>query len=258
MEIIQRIWESTFITIEGLWGLVGLGAFALLFVFLTLRAMLVRPFTIRPLAAADRIRAAVGRATETGEQVHVALGMGGLAGSRAADTLAGLSLVSYLAQRGALAEIPVRVRVGDPTALAGALAVLQRGAVSTGYPDVFDPTQAEFIAPAPLAYAAGVAEAVRREPMVANAMVGSYGPEVLLPAQAGAQRGLTQVGGTSAPSILPLFHGLVDAPLLGEEIYALGSALGRPEHTGSLATQDVFRALLAFGIVLLTVLALWR
>lgn len=256
MDLIAALWQSTSITIEGLGALTGLAVFALLLLLLTLRATLVRPFAIRRLAAAETIRAALGRAMETGEQMHVALGTGGLADLSAPDTLAGLYLVSHLARRGAVAEVPVRVRVADPTALAGALAALHHGAVSAGYPEVFDPTHAEFVAPVPLAYGLGVAEALRREPVVANAMVGTFGPEVLLPGEAGVQRGLVQVGGTSAPSVLPLFLASAEAPLFGEEIYALGAAFGRSEHTGSLAAQDAFRALLAFGIVLVAILGL--
>ena len=256
MEILRQFWESTYISLEGAYGLAALGVFAILFLALTLRASLRQPFDIRPLPAAEKIRSAVAWATETGEPVHMALGTGGLGDLSTADTLAGLSLVSHLAQRGALAEVPVHVRVGDPTALAGALAVLQQGAASTGYPDVFEPTQAEFVAPAPLAYAAGVAQAIRREPLAGNAMVGAFGPEMLLPALAGIERGLPQIGGTSSPAIAPLFAGTMEAPLVGEEIYALGAALGRVEHTGSLAAQDLFRILLACGIIAVTVLGL--
>jgi hypothetical protein len=256
MEIIVRLWETTVIRVEGLWALAGLGLFALLFIGFTLCAKLRGPFAMRPLAAAGRIRSAFARATETGETVQVALGSGGIGGLSTPDTLAGLYLVSYLARRAALAEVPIRVRVAEATALAGALAALQEGAVSTGYPEAFDPAQAEFVAPMPLAYAAGLAGLIRREPLVASAMVGSYGAEVLLPAEAGLERGLLQVGGTSDPAALPLFIGTVQAPLLGEEVYAVGAALGQGEHTGSLVAQDVFRALMAFGILLAAIVGL--
>ena len=252
---LRTVWESTSTTIEGLLGLLGLGAFTLVFVLCTLRAWRRRPFAIRALPAVQRVRAAVGRAMETGEQVHVTLGSGGLGDLNTADTLAGLSLVSYLARRGAQAEIPVQVRVAEPTALAGSWAVLQQGAESTGYPEVFDPRQAEWVAPSPLAYGAGVSSAVAREPMVVNALVGAFGPEALLAAQAGLRRGVLQVGGTSAPTILPLFVGTMDATLMGEEIYAVGAALDRPEHTGSLAAQDLFRVAIALGIWVATLLA---
>lgn len=256
MDFMSWVWQSTSISPEALLGLTGLGAFALLLLACSLRARLRRPFAIRSLRAASLVEAALAQAMETGEAMHVALGSGGLGDVSTADTLAGLSLVSHLARQGALAETPLRVQAADPTALAGALAVLQQGAVATGYPEAFDPTQAEFVAPAPLAYAAGVTEGLQQEAVAANAMVGAFGPEALLPADAGMRLGLPQTGGTSDPSVLPLFQATMDAPLLGEEIYALGAALGRADHTGSLVAQDVFRALLAFGIVLIVVLGL--
>lgn len=256
MDIVAQIWEATSITMEGLWALLGIAAFGLLTLALTLRVRQGRPYTIRSLEAANRLRLRMAHAMETGEEMHVALGSGGLSGSSTADTLAGLYLVSHVAHRAALAEVPVRVRVADPTALAGAMATLQHSALATGYPEAQSSMQAEFVATAPSAYAAGVADAVGHELIAANAMIGAFGPEVLLPAEAGARRGLAQFGGASAPATLPLLAATVEAPLLGEELYAIGAALGVEDHTGSLAAQDAFRALLAAGIVLLTILGL--
>ncbi|MCL6431489.1 MAG: hypothetical protein K6V36_11625 [Anaerolineae bacterium] len=257
MNLLRLLWESTSITVEGLAALGALLVLGALILVLTLRVRLVRPFAVRPLAAAERVRGVLGRAMETGEPLHVALGIGGLGDVSTADTLAGLALVSFLADRGALAEVPVRVRLAQPTALVGALAALQRGAQGAGYPEAYDPAQAAFVAPVPLAYGAGTAEALRSEPPVANAMVGAFGAEVLLPAQAGGDQPQTvQVGGTSDPSVLPLLLATTDSLLAGEEIYALGAALGRADHTGSLAAQDLARALLVLGIVLGAVLAL--
>ncbi len=262
MDAVSRVWQTTFVSVAGMWALGGLGLFTLLFIGFTLRAKLAGPLVMRPLAAATRIRSAFAHATETGEAVQVALGSGGLGGASTPDTLAGLYLVSYLARRAALAEVPVRVRVAEATALAGALAALQQGAVSTGYPEAFDAGQAELVAPQPLAYAAGVAALLRREPIVANALVGRYGAEVVLPGEAGLEQGGVQVGGSSDPAALPLFMATVHDPLLGEEVYALGAALGRGEHTGSLAAQDVCRVLIACGILLGAIVglvsALWR
>lgn len=257
MDAIVRLWETTWITGEGLVAVVVLLAFALLLCGLTVRARR-RPFSIRPLLAAERMRAAVAQAMETGEELHVALGTGGLGDLSTADTLAGLYLVSHLAHRAALAEIPLHVQVADPTALVGALAALQHGALGAGHAQARDRMQAEFVAPAPIPYAVGVAQALCREPIVVNAMVGSFGPEVLLPGEAGMARGLNQVGGTSSPTTLPLLAATVAAPLLGEEIFALGAALGRGEHTGSLAAQDVFRVLLAGSILALAIVGLLR
>ncbi len=256
MASVSQFLGATYISTEGAWALVALALFAPLFVALTMRAMAGAPFAIRPLAAVERIRSAFARATETGEEVQVVLGSGRLGTAATPDTLAGLYLVSFLARRAALAEVPVRVRVGEATALAGALAALQHGADATGYPEAFDPAQAEFIAPLPFAYALGVAEAVRRTPPAASALVGSLGPEALLPIEAAAERGVQQAGGTSDLAALPFFVGSVEAPLLGEEVYAVGAALGEGSHTGSLATQDVFRALIAFGILVAAVLGL--
>ena len=257
MSILTWLWESTWVTVEGAVALVGLGLFALLVLGLTLRARR-RPFAVRSLSAVEVLRTAVARATETGEEMHVALGTGGLGDFSTTETLAGLVAVSFVARRAALVEIPVRARVAEPTALAGALAVLQHGAEEAAYYETFDPTQGEFVSPAPLAYGAGVATALRRERVGGSALIGRFGPEVLLPGEAGTERGLPQVGGTTDPTVLPLFLAATPNPLVGEEIFALGPGLGRPEHTGSLAAQDIFRVLLILGVLAATAVALAR
>lgn len=256
METIAQLWETTYITVEALGALAGLVVFALLLSLLTLRARRRGPFIVRPLPAAQQIHGAVAQAMETGEPLHIALGTGGLGDLSTADTLAGIDLISRVAHRAALAGVPVRVRTADPTALAGALAALQHGALSAGYPESHETMEAEYVAPTPLAYAAGVAEAVRQEPMAGNTMVGQFGPELLLPAEAGVRRGLCQMGGTSTAPVLPLLAASVSTPILGEELYALGAALGRSEHTAGLVAQDVFRALIALGILFVTVAGL--
>ncbi len=257
MDTVARLWETTSITIESLWAFLGLVAFGLLTLALTLHVRRRGPYTVRRFEATDRLRLQMARAMETGEEMHVALGTGGLGGANTADTLAGLCLLSHLAHRAALAEVPVHVQVAQPTALVGALATLQHGALATGYPEAQSLMQAEFVAPAPLAYAAGVADAVRHEPMAAHVMAGSFGPEILLPAEAGARHGVPQFGAAGTPTALPLLAATVEAPLVGEELYAVGAALGVEEHTAGLAVQDVFRALFAGGIVLLAVLGLF-
>ncbi|MGQ9682304.1 MAG: DUF6754 domain-containing protein [Anaerolineae bacterium] len=257
MDILTWLWESSWITIEGAIALGVLVLFAGVLLGLTLRARR-HPFSVRSLTAVEVLRAAAARATETGEQMHVAVGTGGLGDFSTTETLAGLVPVSFLARRGALVEVPVRVRAAEPTALAGALAALQRGSEEAAYFEAFDPTQGEFVSPAPLAYGVGLATALRRERVGGSALIGRFGPEVLLPGEAGTERDLSQVGGTADPAVLPLFLAATHSPLIGEEIFALGPGLGRPEHTGSLVTQDIFRALAILGVLAATAMALAR
>jgi hypothetical protein len=83
-------------------------------------------------------------------------------------------------------------------------------------------------------------------------MIGSFGPEALLLAEPGAQRGIKQTGGTETPQAMGLFYAATDSPIIGEEIFAVPAYLGhKPAHLASLRAQDVMR----IGVVALIIIA---
>ncbi len=227
------------------------------------------PLTLRAIPTFDRLKGLVAQAAETGRPIHLSLGIAGIGDQSTADTMAGLTFLEYLADRGAVSASPPIVTLAHPTALPVALDVVRRAFRSHGYMEEFDPRRVRMIAPDPLLntgvspnptlyasgqndgvpYAAGTMSLLTRRELFANVMVGSYGDEFLLLAETGAQQGLEQVGGTSAVQVLPFVYTSVAHPLIGEEIYAGGAYLtGRPAYLSSLLTQDVIRWLLVAGI----------
>ncbi|MBI5303502.1 MAG: hypothetical protein HY868_15315 [Chloroflexi bacterium] len=203
------------------------------------------------------------QSAETGRPVHLSLGISGIADAFTADTMAGLTTLEYVAERGVISEAPPIVTVANPTALPAAQDVLRRTYTRHGYAEEYDPARARFIAPngalnsatpvAPgsgFAYAAGAMQTLTQHKLTANVMLGRFGDEFLLLGETGAQRGLPQVGGTSAERVLPFVQSTVDNPLLGEEIYASGAyLLKKPAHLSSLLAQDIARGLLVLGII---------
>lgn len=218
---------------------------------------------LRPLPGYAALARLLTQSAETGRPVHVSLGISGIADRFTADTLAGLTTLEYVAERGAISEVPPIVTVANPTALPAAQDVLRRIYARHGYAEEYDPARARFVAPngaftsatpsVPgngMAYAAGAMQTLTQHKLTANVMVGRFDDEWLLLSETGAQRGLPQVGGTSAERVLPLVQATVDHPLLGEEIYASGAyLLKKPAHLSSLLAQDVARWLMAFAIV---------
>jgi hypothetical protein len=180
-----------------------------------------------------------GRSAETGQPLHVSVGVSGVGGVTTAETWAGLTLLTQLANEAAACDTPLNVTVADPTVLPVAQDILRRAYVRNGNPEGYHPTQVQLISPDPMAYAAGVAGLLERAPLSANIMVGSFGDEYLLMGEAGARRRIYQVVGTPDPRTLPFVLASADDTLIGEEIFAGGAYTTRlPIQIGSLLTED--------------------
>lgn len=211
---------------------------------------------LRVIPAYDSLKKLLSRAAETGQAVHVSVGTSGVNSAETADTLAGLYVLEFLADRAANSDIPPLVTMTEPTAMPAVLDQLRRAYERQGYPDEHRITHARYIAPpvngSAVPYAAGVMDILNHEPVTANVMVGSFGDEYLLMTEPGAQRSVFQVGGTSKPDVLPLVLLTMSEPLLGEEIYAAGAyLLDRVSHYTSLVAQDIFRMSLVVLVILI-------
>lgn len=227
--------------------------------------------TLRNIASYATLKKLLAQAAETGQPFHLSLGTSGVSDSAAADTMAGLTVLEYLADRAAVSATPPIVTMADATALPIAQDILRRAYRRHGYPEEYDPARARFIAPSPMLgtnftpnatmyasgqndafpYAAGVMRLLTRGKLTANVMVGRFGDEFLLMSETGVQKNVNQIGGTSAERVLPFVYLTIANPLVGEEIYAAGAYLSdKPGHISSLAAQDVMRWVMVAGILI--------
>jgi len=218
------------------------------------------PLTLRPISGFAVLKGMLGKSAEAGQPVHLSLGTAGIGDQSTADTMAALNVLNYLAERGAISGSPPIVTCAHPTALPVAQDLLRRAYRRQGYAEEFDPARARLIAPDPqlgtggqtnaFAYAAGTMRMLGNQKLIANVMIGQFGSEFLLLGETGAQNNITQIGGTSETSVLPLVHATMNHPLIGEEIYAGGAYLsGKPSHIGSLLAQDIMRWMIVLGLV---------
>lgn len=222
--------------------------------FLAFRVRAGKAGRLRPLPGLEELSRSVGRAAETGQPLHVSVGVGGIAGSATAETWAGLAVLDALAKEAAVCDTPLIVTVADPTALPVAQDILRRAYLHSGNPEDYDPTQVQFIAPLPLAYAAGVAGILERESLTANIMIGSFADEYLLMGETGARRGLHQTIGAADPRALPFVYATASEALIGEEIFAGSAYLGQgPIQVASLLLEDWVRWALLLVILGLAV-----
>lgn len=216
--------------------------------------------SLRPIAGYAVLKGLLGKSAEAGQPVHLSLGTSGIGDQFTADTMAALSVLDYLAERGATSASPPIVTCSNPTTLPLAQDLLRRAYARQGYPEEYDPARARFVAPTPnlgigaqtdaFAYAAGTMRMIDHQKLVANVLIGHFGDEFLLLSETGARQNLIQIGGTSATRVLPFVNATMNHPLIGEEIYAGGAYLsGKPAHLSSLLAQDIMRWLLVGGII---------
>ena len=226
-----------------------LSSLPLLF-YLSARVRAGRHVVLRSLPAVDILPGSIGRSAETGQPLHVSVGTAGVGGATTAQTWAGLSLLSQLADEAAACDTPLIVTVADATVLPIAQNILRRAYQRSGNPEGYNSTDVRFIAPVPLAYAAGVASLLDQERLSANVMVGSLGLEYVLVGETGADQQLRQIVGAADPEVLPFVVATTDKALIGEEMFSAGAyTTGLPAQIASLLTQDILRWLVVAGII---------
>ncbi len=222
--------------------------------FLTARVGSGETGQLRSLPAAREVADTVARAAESGRPLHVSVGVRGVGGGVTAETWAGLTLLAELADEAAACDAPLIITVADATVLPLAQDILRRAYDRHGHPEGYDPTRVRFVAPEPLAYAAGVAGLLKREPLAGSVMVGSFGDEYLLMGETGARGGVPQVVGATDARTLSLVYATADETFVGEEMFAAGAYTRRLAiQIASLLTQDVARWVVIVAIVLLTI-----
>lgn len=215
---------------------------------LILRSKGPRP-KMRTIPAFD-LRHETGFAAESGGTIHIALGSGGLSGDDTVTSLAAFQLVEALADAAVLYNSPPIITVGDPTLLPLAQDILRRAYERHGLIERYNPSQVRFIAPSPVAYAAGAASMAAAEDATTNVMIGAFGPEVSLIVDAGARRDLPQSAAATDPTAISVLYPATDRLAIGEELFAAGAHMtARRPYLAGLNAQDVLRVILVLIIL---------
>ncbi len=210
---------------------------------------------LRGLPALDALQGQLGRGIETGRPVHISIGAGGIVGEDTLVTLAGASIVDGLAQEAADTGASPTVTVADGTAMVLAQDMLRRPHTRRGDISGYDPLDVQLLGMQPVQYAAGAMEFLEHSHPISNVMIGSFGPEVGLIAEAGAKQGLTQVAGSTDARALSVLYPSVDHLLVGEEVFAAPAYIDRRAgHLARLRAQDLARVILVIVILLAALL----
>lgn len=231
--------------------------FALLLPFFPLLLILNRRIRergrppLRSIPGYEEIEVYLGEATESGRAVHVSMGTGGIGTGVTAESLAGLTVLEYVAGHSTATGLKTVATVSDPSLLPVAQDVMREACAAQGYPRAYDPACVRFVSSDKVAYAAGVMDILGHDNVSCNVMVGNFSDEFLLMSEVGARNALSQVGGTTSPQILPFVYASTDRALIGEEIFAAGAyLLGKTAHVASLAVQDWLRTAIILTILI--------
>ena len=195
----------------------------------------------REIPAFIRLRSAIGRVVEDGTRLHVSLGRGALATPQSASGLAGLTLLGRLAEMTSAGDQPPIATSGD-----AALAILSQDTLQTGSQasgqGTYDPTAGRLTGLTPFSYAAGAIPSIRDENISTNVLIGNFGVEVALLAEAAERANTFTLAASDNLTAQAVLYASAQEPLIGEELYASGAYVGAGSlHAASLTTQDILR-----------------
>lgn len=213
--------------------------------------------TLRPLAGYDRLSDHVGQAIESGGRLHVSLGPNSIIDVRTATTIAGLSILDEATGQSTIGDHPPVVTTADATTLPVAADTILRAYRRTNQLDNYSVQSARLVALDALSLAGGATSIIHDDHVKTNILVGSFGPEVTLMAEAGQRLDIPQTIGSDRLEGVAAAFAMADEPLIGEEMYVSRAYLtDDPSATGALAAQDILRwgiiGLIIFGTILQT------
>ncbi len=213
------------------------------------------PAVFRPLRGYSDLEDAIERAVEAGDRVHVSLGTGSVIGSDCAPALAGLTMVSRIAEITSVSDRPVVVTAGD-----AAMALLAQDTLRSTYDrinasEAYSPNSGRMLGPTPFSYIASLPVLIDTEKVSVHVLAGSFGYEGALAVDFGNRQGAFSLAGTDNVQSQALIYATADEPLIGEELFAGGAYLNQhPVHRASLRVQDLMRMIIIGAILAGTIL----
>ena len=200
------------------------------------------PKTFRNIPALARLYRAMGLSVEDGTRLHVSLGYGGLLTPRGGSALAALAALRHIAEHTSSSDRPPVTSTGDPALALLTQDTLQAGYAAAGAQELYVPTTGRLTGMSPFGFAAGAMPIIRDENVSANIMLGHFGPEAALIAEAAERENVVTIGASDDLAAQSILFAAAQDPLIGEELYAVGAYLSADAaHNASLTVQDVLR-----------------
>jgi len=215
-------------------------------------------FDFREIQAYTSMPMLVGAAIEANRPLHLSPGSAGLAGNSTLLALASAELFFQVSQRSAISNVSPILTVSDSTAIPLGHDTLRRAYQSRNLVERYRRGNVRWYPSGTrsLAFAAALTATMGDDNVGANFMVGSFGPELALIADAAYRRNQPLIAASDQLEGQAVAFAVSDSPLIGEEIFAAGAYLGNESpQVGSVIAQDVLRWLLIAAIVIAAVLS---
>jgi hypothetical protein len=208
------------------------------------------PAKLREIPALSQLYRMLGLSVEDGSRLHISLGSGKLLDASGGSALAGLAMLRYIAERTSVSDKPSVTSAGDPVLGLLSQATLKAGYEAAGVEEAFSSTAGRVTGLSSFGYAAGAMQISQNENVSVNIMIGHFGPEVALIADAAERENVAVVGASdNLTGQAVLFANTQDA-LIGEELFSTGAYLGAGvSHTASLTVQDILRWLIILSLL---------
>jgi hypothetical protein len=205
---------------------------------------------VRKIAGLEAVEEAVGRATEMG---RANLFVPGILDINDIQTIAGLTILSRVAERAAEYDAALEVPTSKSLVMTAARETVQAAYLTAGRPDAYNEDAINYVTDEQFGYVAHLTGQMVREKPAACFYMGAFYAESLILAETGNSIGAIQVAGTAQPAQLPFFVAACDYTLIGEEFFAASAYLSRdPDQLGSLKGQDVGKLIVA-GLMIIGV-----
>jgi len=207
-----------------------------------------RTWTIRPMEALDAIQEGIGRAAEMGRPVLMFPGIGNL---QNVQTIAGLTMLGEIVERGARVNVPVNTIPSATEIVTASEAIVRDAYNRAGKPELYEIGKyVKWFGTDQFVYAVGGAGHILVEKPAMIVFLGYFLADVLVTGEAGSRVGALQIGGTADQSALSLMAMCCDYIVMGEEIYAVTAAITEDKYQiATIASQDWFKSLLIVFLV---------
>lgn len=217
----------------------------IIYLFCIDRSLKGKPPKIRMIPGLEAIKECVSRAVEMGRPVFYSTGVGSLSGGDMSMTLSGLTLLGYAARLSAdlgasftyIATVPTIVPIAEDM-------------IRTAYGESYRPEQINYI-PNQTALMSSIIGEYERSKPAANFLLGALYWETVILAEAGANVGAMQVGGTGRLYQVPYCVAMCDYSLIAEELLAAGAYISKESsQLGTILGADILRfIIIALSII---------
>jgi hypothetical protein len=179
---------------------------------------------------------------EDGTRLLVGLGGASLHARSGAAALAGLGVLREVAKRTSVGDSPPIAAAGESALALLAQDALRAGYQSAGATEFFQPTTGRLTGMTPFSSAAGIMPLLEDENISAAILVGHFGVESALLADAAERGRILLIGSTDDPAAQAALYASATETLIGEELFSAPAYLGGgPAHAASLTIQDLLR-----------------